>query len=171
WIYIIQYQKVMEKNKYEFISEILENRKLNQTQRERLFNLAMLEIKAESRKDRELLRKIEEIEEKLNELKNSPNTKLEEPTSLNKRMDGPEPNPKHVADFMSLFNQRNGLKYLTHDYDENDGFKIDNFLISANEIFAEKTKKLNIPVSLWRIVKQFAFDSHQTEWTSISEDY
>jgi hypothetical protein len=74
---------------------------------------------------------------------------------------------------MSLFNQRDGLKYLTHDYDENSEFNIDKFLISANEVFKEKTKKdkLNIPQSLWRIVKRFAFDSKQTEWTSISEDY
>lgn len=83
----------------------------------------------------------------------------------------PEPNPKHVADFMSLFNQREGLKYLTHDYDENDQFGIDKFLIAANDVFQKQTKKLNIPQSLWRIVKQFAFDSKQTEWTSISEDY
>jgi hypothetical protein len=83
----------------------------------------------------------------------------------------PEPNPKHVADFMSLFNQRNGLKYLTHDYDENSEFEIDKFLIDANKVFREETKKINIPTSLWAIVKQFAFDSKQTEWTSISEDY
>ena len=83
----------------------------------------------------------------------------------------PEPNPKHVADFMSLFNQRKGLKYLTHDYDENDQFGFDKFLIAANDVFQKETKKLNIPQSLWRIVKQFAFDSQQTSWTSISEDY
>ncbi len=80
-------------------------------------------------------------------------------------------NPKHVAEFMALFNHREGLKYLTHDYDENKDFEIDKFIISANQVFKEKTKILNIPPSLWRIVKQFAFDSKQTEWTSISEDY
>jgi hypothetical protein len=84
----------------------------------------------------------------------------------------PEPNPKHVADFMALFNQRNGLKYLTHDYDENSDFEIDKFLISAKKVFDNETyNNLKIPKSLWRIVKQFAFDSEQTEWTSISEDY
>ena len=83
----------------------------------------------------------------------------------------PEPNPKHVADFMSLFNQRDGLKYLTHDYDENSEFKINEFLVFAEKVFMKETKKLIIPPSLWRIVKQFAFYSEQTEWTSISEDY
>ena len=72
---------------------------------------------------------------------------------------------------MSLFNERKGLKYLTHDFDENGIFNIDEFLKAANIVFEEKTKKLDIPQSLWRIVKQFAFDSKQTEWSSISEDY
>jgi hypothetical protein len=83
----------------------------------------------------------------------------------------PDPNPKHVADFMSLFNKRLGLKYLTHDYDENNEFIIDKFLVAANDVFHKETKKLNIPQSLWAIVKQFAFDSKQTSWTSISNDY
>lgn len=103
---------------------------------------------------------------KLNNDKNSQNKISKEKKKI------PEPNPKHVADFMSLFNQRDGLKYLTHDYDGNSEFDIDNFLISANKVFKKETyNNLNIPQSLWIIVKQFAFDSKQTEWTSISEDY
>jgi hypothetical protein len=82
-----------------------------------------------------------------------------------------EPNPKHVADFMSLFNKREGLKYLTHDFDENSSFEIDSFLIKAKGVFDEFTSKLDLPQSLWRIIKQFAFDSQQTTWTSLSEDY
>ena len=83
----------------------------------------------------------------------------------------PEPNPKHVADFMSLFNKRDGLKYLTHDYDKNSEFKINEFLLSAHKVFKKETYKLDIPPSLWRIVQKFAFDSEQSEWTSISDDY
>jgi hypothetical protein len=83
-----------------------------------------------------------------------------------------KPNPKHVADFMSLFNQRDGLKYLTHDYDEDSEFQIDKFLVDANLVFKEKTSKLNIPKSLWKIVEQFAFrGKEQPEWTSVSDDY
>lgn len=82
-----------------------------------------------------------------------------------------QPRPKDVAEFMSLFNKRDGLKYLTHDYDEMGEFEIDEFLISAKKVFDEQTRKLNIPPSLWRIVKQFAFDSSQTQWSSITEDY
>ncbi len=82
-----------------------------------------------------------------------------------------QPNPKDVANFMSLFNQRDGLKYLTHDFDESADFDIDKFLISAKKVFDKETRKLNIPQSLWRIVKQFAFESKQTEWYSITDDY
>ncbi len=82
-----------------------------------------------------------------------------------------EPNPKHMAEFMSLFNKREGLKYLTHDFDENSEFKIIEFLTNAYMVFNESTKPLNIPQSLWRIVKEFAFEKTQPEWTSISDDY
>ena len=81
------------------------------------------------------------------------------------------PNPKHVAEFMSLFNKRDGLKYLTHDFDENTDFNIDEFLRSAFQVFSDHTRELDIPPSLWRIVKEFAFDSKQASWTSISDDY
>lgn len=99
------------------------------------------------------------------------NSIVEKQGSDKEKWTAPEPNPKHVADFMSLFNKREGLKYLTHDYDEGSDFEIVEFLILANKVFEESTKNINIPTSLWRIVKQFAFDSKQTKWTSITEDY
>ncbi len=159
----------MEKDKYDFILELIENKKLYPSQKERILRLSVLEVKKEgNKKDTELLKRIKEIEDKLSIFKGvekTPQKTIEEKKNL------PEPNPKHVADFMALFNQRDGLKYLTHDFDEDGNFAVDNFLISANKVFEQATKKLNIPKSLWAIVKQFAFDSKQTEWTSISEDY
>lgn len=172
----------MEKSRYDFILDLIENKKLNPSQKERVLVLSAQEIKKEGeflkdrlrkledgdRKDAVLIKRIEEIENRLNKLKGVQNTPVK---PIREHEDVPKPNPKHVADFMSLFNKRDGLKYLTHDYDENSDFDIDKFLISANNVFKEKTKKLNIPQSLWRIVKEYAFDSKQTEWTSISEDY
>lgn len=108
----------------------------------------------------------EKIEKNLSQLNNSSITNKSENKITNL-----EPNPKHVADFMTLFNQRKGLKYLTHDYDEDSEFNLDKFLISAHKVFVQETQKLNIPQSLWRIVQKFAFDSKQSAWTSISEDY
>lgn len=82
-----------------------------------------------------------------------------------------EPKPKDVAEFMSLFNQREGLKYLTHDYDEESAFDIQELLSSAEKKFKDKTNELSIPKSLYTIVNQFAFETEQIDWTSISEDY
>ena len=197
-------------NKFEFISHVLENQKMNSLQKERFLKLASKEIGIVKPSNEELWIEIEKIktqltiQDKSKDVDTSLNpvgndVRIEELDNYKKidvkaldeqrTMDGvnklkekqiiparvlkkiPEPNPKHVADFMSLFNQRKGLKYLTHDYDENSGFNIDEFLISAHKVFEKETKKLNIPQSLWRIVKQFAFDSKQTEWTSISKDY
>jgi len=79
-------------------------------------------------------------------------------------------NPKHVADFMSLFNQREGLKYLTHDFDDGDNFDIEAFLIRAKVVFENSTKKLSIPSQLWQIVNQFGF-KNEPKWTAISETY
>lgn len=168
----------MAKNKYDFIQEILTNGRVTPAQKERILLLSIQELKKEESIVLEKLKEIESsyhkndvlrrIEDSLNALK------TEKSTGRSASYDNktiPEPNPKHMADFMSLFNQRDGLKYLTHDYDENSEFDIDKFLISANNVFNYYTQELNIPQSLWRIVKQFAFDSRQTEWTSISSDY
>lgn len=67
-------------------------------------------------------------------------------------------NPKNVADFMSLFDDPKGLKYLTHDFDESDQvFHIDEFLKLANDVFSQNTRNRSIPKSLWAIVNEFAF--------------
>ena len=194
-------------NKFEFISHLLENRKMNSVQKERFLKLASKEIGLVKPSNEELWDEIQKIKEQITNQNKNPglinildaygtptDVKIPDAVELidvqeliveeafneiikdenklkEKQKKVPEPNPKHVADFMSLFNQREGLKYLTHDYDENSEFDFDKFLISAHEIFNNETNKLNIPQSLWRIVKQFAFDSEQTEWTSISEDY
>jgi hypothetical protein len=170
------------KDKYEFILNLIEHNKLTPVQKECILRLSAQELRNDGdqmherikniekggEKNTELIKRIEEIENKLNQLKDDKNPSIKF-TRLPKN--APEPNPKHVADFMSYFNQRDGLKYLTHDFDEDGSFNIDSFLISAFNIFEKTTGKLKIPTSLWRIVKQFAFDSQQTEWTSISEDY
>ncbi|HBG70064.1 MAG: hypothetical protein A2W93_10020 [Bacteroidetes bacterium GWF2_43_63] len=172
----------MAKDKYDFILELIANKKLSLNQKDRVLNLYALELKkdgqllnerlemiiSENKIDLELIKRIEEVESKMRKLNDEQNAPLKPAEETKIRI---EPNPKHVADFMSLFNQRDGLKYLTHDYDENDDFEIDKILIQANKVFTEATKKLFIPQSLWRTVKQFAFDSKQTEWTSISADY
>lgn len=171
----------MELSKSDFVKKILRNKAINSQQREKVFELISRdfenpktelkrvweEIKA-IKKDVNLIKRNDEGESSLIQLEEEQKSEIKPVTELKKV---PEPNPKHVADFMSLFNQRNGLKYLTHDYDENTEFDIDKFLISAHKVFIKETSKLNIPKSLWRIVQRFAFDNDQGTWTSISKDY
>jgi len=77
-----------------------------------------------------------------------------------------ELNPRDVADFMSLFNKRDGLKYLTHDFDNDEYFGIDKFLIDAQKVFNSQTKLLSIPKNLFSIVKEFGFNSENPVWKS-----
>jgi RNA-directed DNA polymerase len=79
-----------------------------------------------------------------------------------------EHSPRDVARFMSLFNQRDGLKYLTHDFDEEGEFRISFFLEKWKNIFGQASKGRNgyeIPSSLYRIINEFAF-SGKPNWTS-----
>ncbi|PWG78058.1 hypothetical protein DDR33_24270 [Pararcticibacter amylolyticus] len=80
--------------------------------------------------------------------------------------------PKRVADFMSLFDDPAGLKYLTHDFDESDQiFDIESFLPQTRKVFEDKTKpgNLTIPSSLWKIVYEFAF-SETPDWNKGCKD-
>src|SRR5690606_26988452 len=78
--------------------------------------------------------------------------------------------PESTADFMALFNKREGLKYLTHDYDEG-GFKFDEEWSRMKGVFDEKTKHSNlmIPSSLYAITSHFAFN--KKTWTSLDRNY
>lgn len=162
----------MGNNKSDFVKNLLKDKTINLRQREKIFDLVARDFVNSEAELQRVFEEIEVINKNLNDIKNISHSAPEYSNISKENKKFPEPNPKHVADFMSLFNKRDGLKYLTHDYDENSEFDIDKFLISANKVFNKETyNKLNIPMSLWRIVKQFAFDSKQTEWTSISEDY
>ncbi|MBK9402196.1 MAG: hypothetical protein IPN36_15560 [Bacteroidetes bacterium] len=199
----------MAKDKYDFIQELLENKKLTTSQRERILFLVSYELKKDNIHGVELSSRLERIENELGLFINdessienvnksgknvnnlmdfeqefidksdllitdgfnylNPNNQFEKISQSKKN--AIVANPKHVADFMSLFNKRDGLKYLTHDYDEKENFDIESFLLKAKNTFDEKTKApFSIPTSLWRIVEQFAF-SKEPSWTAISETY
>ncbi|GHT20784.1 hypothetical protein AGMMS4957_08600 [Bacteroidia bacterium] len=72
--------------------------------------------------------------------------------------DNDQGNPKDVTEFMSLFNQRDGLKYLTHDFDEGGAFDIEAFLLKAKDVFTTHSQ-LSIPKDLWVLLNQFAFST------------
>lgn len=80
--------------------------------------------------------------------------------------------PKDVADFMKLFDDANGLKYLTHEFDDpNKTFDIHTFLKQSERLFTKSVGLyglFKIPPSLYAVVKNFAFES-RPKWTAEEE--
>lgn len=144
-------------NKITFITELLNSKKIETSQKERLFMLTANEFKKSSVIDEKILAEIDAIKQKvfnLKEIEVKSEVKSEK-VVLHK--------PKDVANFMFLFNKRDGFKYLTHDYDEEGIFDIENYLKKTKNIFEIETKKNSIPKDLYAIVTQFAF-SEKPEW-------
>ena len=79
-------------------------------------------------------------------------------------------NPKHVAQFMSLFNQREGLKYLTHEFDESGGFDMESFLAQFQKVCTENFAKLCIPKTLNELLNQFAFEKNP-KWQAFDNQF
>lgn len=85
-------------------------------------------------------------------------------------MRGLEGNPKDVATFMSLFNQRDGLKYLTHDFDETGNFNMNKFQAQTRKVFGEHLGTLHIPQTLSDLLTQFVFETNP-QWNAFDKEY
>ena len=62
--------------------------------------------------------------------------------------------PKRTADFMSLFNDGDGLKYLTHNYDSSK-MTLESMLNQAKKVFKEQAAAISIPKQLWTLINAF----------------
>ncbi|RZK10341.1 MAG: hypothetical protein EOO43_20390, partial [Flavobacterium sp.] len=115
----------MSKNKYDFILELLEYKKLSSDQREKILKLSAQEIKNENTKDEDLLRRIEEIEHivKLNGHESADNT-----TSSTLPFDNPKyiP-PTNLYNFLKDYNTDPILKTTCHEIDSNELLNILSF--------------------------------------------
>jgi len=63
--------------------------------------------------------------------------------------------PKDTASFLSLFEERDAFKYLTHDFDSNSEVNYGIFLSQVREKFKEATKRFTIPPSLYATMDVF----------------
>ena len=148
----------MAKNKFDFIAEILEKDSLSHSQKERMYKLISKEIKEVETKDSEILKRIEEIENKLNESGGKPvkQDKKINQSSINvlaeeserykseeifksKTAKTPIHKPQDTKNFLSLFNNSEGLKYLTHKFN-GDKPEYNEFLETCS-----KAKNFKIP--------------------------
>jgi hypothetical protein len=127
----------MTKTKYDFIREILDDKKINQNHRERILQLASKEITIEGRLE-ERVQKIEEIifkeiidgniEIRPNEQKSNPLPKYLHPYNLYK--------------FLFEYNQNSILRTTCHDIDANELKSILEFCKTESYIFNEHLKSI-----------------------------
>lgn len=144
--------------KVEFINSILDfslKKNIDNKTKDRIFSVISKEIDKSGSIDNQILDRLSNIEKKLS-IENKPKLISH--------------NPKHVANFMALFNDRDGLKYLTHDYEDVGEFIYSDFMVKSKLIFKLKTQEYRIPKKLWQIVNQFAF-VNDPKWTTFDNNY
>jgi hypothetical protein len=73
-------------------------------------------------------------------------------------------NPKNIPLFFSVFHKSNGMKYLTHDYDEGV-FDYDKIVKIAESDFKERIKEYPIAPTLYEKIRHFAFEK-SPKWSS-----
>lgn len=121
---------------------MLQNRNLSNNDKKRLLLLATQEIeKADASLE---TMEPNSTEKKIREVKNDAKT----PSKLT---------PKDTASFLSLFNDPNGFKFLTHDFDPDSEMNYDKLMEQVKKVFREKSKptSLTIPPSLWNQLEAF----------------
>ena len=111
----------------------------------------------------------EEIKDYKEEIK-SKQKKIDELRYIEIIKRGAVGNPKDVAQFMALFNQRDGLKYLTHDFDESSEFDRTKFLEQVRNVCTENFNQLNIPTTLKDLINQFVFEK-TPKWTAFDNQF
>ena len=63
--------------------------------------------------------------------------------------------PKETASFLSLFNNPNGFKFLTHDFDPNSSMNYDKLISLVRQQLKEATAKYRIPKNLYALMYVF----------------
>ncbi len=156
----------MAKNKYDFIKEILESKKMTTAQRERVLLLAKDEIEKDGVKGKDLEVRLLKIEELLN---SSP-VKVENEIEIHFSDSNKEKTrnflhrPKETYELLSFFSSTDGgVKNLTHSF--NYGYiKYEDLMIKCKEEFETgKRKYPNVPNPLLTRIEEFAF-SENPEW-------
>jgi RNA-directed DNA polymerase len=165
--------KSLDQDKGKFVIEILDyaiKNKVDEKTKEKLINLIHKEIEQTGNVEKEILNRLERIEEIItkNPLKisNDTNSTTEvkpstdaKPNSEIKPTIAKSHKPEETKSFLSLFNNSEGLKYLTHKF--NDGKRDYESFIELCKIEFEngKTKYPNVPEPLLRRIEEFAFKS------------
>ena len=147
----------MAKDKYDFILNLIENKKLSPSQKERVLRLSILETKKDGiKKDTQLFKRIEEIEKTLKGDINDGGGISKQKTKKHK--------PKETYELLNYFSSTDGgMKNLTHSF--NFGFiAYEDLMKKCREEFEQGIKKYpNVPEALLKRIEDFAF-SESPDW-------
>lgn len=156
----------------DFVLDLLNEKKLPLKEKEKLLQLVVKEIKLSSKMDsntKAILTKANrkhfessinseiDIFERVSRLEEILYRNEESKKEENGFQGKPLPKPKETKTFLSLFNNSEGLKYLTHKF--NDGKRdYKSFINVCKKEFEEaKQEYKNVPISLLRRIEEFAF--------------
>ena len=120
---------------------MLQNRNLSVNDKKRLLLLAT----------REIDQAVSSLEPKAKEQKQESSKESPDASTLAK------PAPKDTASFLSLFNDPNGFKFLTHDYDPDSNMNYDKLMAQIRKQFKEATTRYIIPKSLYALMSAFIY--------------
>lgn len=147
-------------NKYDFIQQLLENKKLSPVQRERVLTLAIQEMKSEKIRDENLVKRIKDIEEMLHAIRENNENFKPKIYSLNTQNQLTH-NPRLVSEYLNKFKENTVFKWTTHPWDEKKFDTIDTFIQELNED-KEYNKLFNVHRDLFNLVNYFIY-SPKTE--------
>lgn len=145
-------------DKSKFITDILDysiKKKVDDKIKERLINLISKEFEKTGIIETEIIERLSRIEEMI--------FKGDELQKKEKGFQGKLHKPKETKNFLSLFNNSEGLKYLTHKF--NDGKRDYNSFIDLckQEFEGAKQEYKNVPIPLLKRIEEFAF-SEKPQW-------
>lgn len=134
----------MAKDKYDFIQELLENKKLKPAQRERVLMLAKEEIKKDGVFGKELEERVKRLEMQIDEKKNQESKPMEKSTPA---LHIEDPLPEYVASknlwkFLHDYNQDKILKTTCHEIDSNELINILKFCETDKYNFQQHKQKV-----------------------------
>ncbi|MEN9548971.1 MAG: hypothetical protein RIR12_1562 [Bacteroidota bacterium] len=160
----------MAKTKYDFIKELLEDKKVSQNQRKRILELASKEISIEGTLE-ERVQKIEDIVFSHNPPDNNhPPTNPSTAPNLPVYID-----PLILSKFLRAYNKDSMLKYTCHEIDKDglitinekcgtEAFNLIKYQEQITNSFKEHITQFSIPKNIWALIN--AYLNGGKEWSS-----
>lgn len=153
----------MNRSKPDFIIDLLNNKRLDISTKERLFRLVSVELKDMIIND-DVLERLSVIENEIKTLQNQESQPVHT-TPAKTQTVFILPNPENTKNFLANFRDGDGLKYLTHDFkDPSNPPERLALLDNAKEEFENAINKYpDIPGGLKRRIEEFAFNK-EPKW-------